>query len=372
MNLILFFTYGVSLRTWDEKGLLDREVLLYQKIAKDGVRVTFVTYGDEGDYAYKDRLPDIEILPFYAFTRRPSFRILTFLHSLLLPFIIRNKVKNADILKTNQLSGSWAAVIGKLLYRKKLIVRCGYEWYKFVTKEAVSLPRKLAVFFAEWLAYRTADRIILSSHGDREFVLSKFRIKNSKITVNYNFIDTGLFKPITSDIKKDHLLYIGRLSRQKNLFSLFDAIKGSAWTLDIIGDGELEAELTGYARANNIRVNFLGRVANNKLPEIINQYPLVILPSCYEGNPKVLLEAMSCGCAVIGADVDGIREIIKNNVNGVLCGTNAESIKGAIEGIINDKELQERLGRGARLFVEENCSIEAAVKRELSVYKGLT
>ncbi len=49
MNLVLFFTYGVSLKMWDEKGLLDREVSLYQMLAKEGIKTAFITYGDEED-----------------------------------------------------------------------------------------------------------------------------------------------------------------------------------------------------------------------------------------------------------------------------------------------------------------------------------
>ncbi len=371
MNLILFFTYGVSLRMWDEKGLLDREVSLYQRLAKEGVKITFITYGDEEDYAYRQKIPEIDILPVYALTKKPATKICAFLHSLILPYILKDKLKGADVIKTNQMSGSWTAVISKFLYGKKLIVRCGYEWFRFTQKSNPSLFRRGTVFAAEWLIYRIADRIILTSEGDSDFVSSRFKIKAGRISVSPNFIDTELFMPADSDVKKDRMLFIGRLTRQKNLFSLFDALKSSAWTLDIVGDGELKTALTEYAERNNVKANFLGRIANSRLSEVINQYPLFILPSYYEGNPKVLLEAMSCGRAVIGTDVEGIREIIEDNGNGILCETDSASIKGAIEKAMQDEDLRDRLGKKARLFVEENCSIEAAVKRELAILKAV-
>lgn len=371
MNLILFFTYGVSLRMWDEKGLLDREVSLYQRLAKEGVKTTFITYGDEEDYAYRQKIPEIDILPVYALTKKPATKICAFLHSLLLPYILKDKLKRADIFKTNQMSGSWTAVIGELLYGKKLIVRCGYEWFRFTQKSNPSLFRRWTVFVVEWLIYRKADRIILTSEGDRDFVIARFKIPAGRINVSPNFIDTELFKPSDSDVKQDSMFFIGRLTRQKNLFSLLDALKSSAWTLDIAGDGELKTALTEYAERNNVKVNFLGRIANSRLSEVINQYPLFVLPSYYEGNPKVLLEAMSCGRAVIGTNVEGIREIIDNDGNGILCETDSGSMRSAIEKVMQDEDLRNRLGKKARLFVEENCSIEAAVKRELAVYKEL-
>ena len=47
-RLVLFFTSGVSLRTWDEVGMFEREVAIYRRLQKHGVELSFVTYGDEG------------------------------------------------------------------------------------------------------------------------------------------------------------------------------------------------------------------------------------------------------------------------------------------------------------------------------------
>lgn len=55
VRLALFFTRGVSLRTWDGIGLLDREVALYRKLAARLRRITFVTYGDRQDRTYHGR-----------------------------------------------------------------------------------------------------------------------------------------------------------------------------------------------------------------------------------------------------------------------------------------------------------------------------
>jgi glycosyltransferase involved in cell wall biosynthesis len=378
MNLILFFTYGVSLKVWDEKGLLDREIILYKKLADNGINVSFITYGDELDYQFKDKLGDIEIVPFYAHFKKTKNRILRLLYSFLLPIVLRKYIARADLLKTNQMNGSWAAVIAKLLFKKKLIVRCGYEWYRFYElKGNFNFFKKVILYLIEWISYHTADKIILTSESDKKYISNKFKLnKMDKIKVIPNYIDTERFKPLNHNIpkKENHLLFIGRLSQQKNLFSLLDAIKETNWVLDIVGDGELKDELLSFALKNKVNVNFIGRVPNNKLPEIINQYEVFILPSLYEGNPKTLLEAMSCGLCVIGTDVEGINNIIKDGENGILCKTDSKSIKEAIEKVMADVSLRKKLGNNARGYIVDNYNLDKIFKQERNIiynlYKG--
>ena len=57
MNLALFFTQGVSLKTWSTVGMLDRELALYRKLQERGVDIEFVTYGDKADLGFVDQIP---------------------------------------------------------------------------------------------------------------------------------------------------------------------------------------------------------------------------------------------------------------------------------------------------------------------------
>ncbi|GAF93140.1 unnamed protein product, partial [marine sediment metagenome] len=108
---------------------------------------------------------------------------------------------------------------------------------------------------------------------------------------------------------------------------------------------------------------------NQKLPEELNKSNLFILPSLYEGCPKVLLEAMSCGLPCIGTNVAGIKEIIKHKKNGYLCRTDATSIKKVILNVLNNKELKERLSKNARKTITEHFSLESILKEEVKIYK---
>ncbi|MBF0289964.1 MAG: glycosyltransferase [SAR324 cluster bacterium] len=371
VHLALFFTYGVSLKTWAETGLLEREVELYRELIQKGAQVTFITYGDETDYQYQEQLGPIQIIPYYAHCQVPKSKELKLIHSVLLPLILRHFLQKVDLYKTNQMWGSWNAVIAKWLWRKKLIIRCGYEYYLFSIKQKRHLFYQQIVKCLSWFAYRNADYIHVASTGDKEFIQQTFAIPEQKIRICMNYIDTEKFRPLFVKHKTAHLLFIGRLNPQKNLFALLDAIKDTSYCLDLIGTGELEKELKAYIAQHQISARFLGQFANDALPAIINQYPVYILCSHFEGNPKTLLEAMACGAAVIGTDVTGIKDIIADQHTGLLCQTDPNSIQSTIVRLMQDEELQKSLGKAARNHIVQECSLQHYVKKEFTAYQEL-
>ena len=77
MRVILFFSYGVSLRDWKNSGLFDREVKIYRNLANNkNLKITFITYGDEEDLQYENEIPEIEdeIIEVKAVKRTPGDR----------------------------------------------------------------------------------------------------------------------------------------------------------------------------------------------------------------------------------------------------------------------------------------------------------
>jgi len=281
------------------------------------------------------------------------------------------------------MEGSLIVCIAKLLFKKKLIIRCGWEWLRtyisnYKIKENKNylkyVLRYIWMYLIEFISYKLADGIILTNKQDIEFIIKTFRLEKNKekIKLFFNFINTDLFKPLGLAKKDNSILFIGRLTEEKNLFNLIKAFKGlNNFSLDIIGKGPLERKLLDSAKDHGVHVNFLGVFPNNKLPEIINQYPIYILPSYYEGNPKTLLEAMSCEVACIGTDVFGISNVIKHGINGFLCDTNPESIKNAILEVYQDQKLREKMSKNARKFILNNCSLDSIAEMELQLYKDV-
>lgn len=376
-HLIVFFTFGVSLKKWADLGLLDREVQIYKKMISQGNRVTFFTYGDEGDFKFREELGGIDVIPAYAFVKYHGNWWMRFLRTLLFPLTFRALYKTSDIFKTNQMNGSWVPAMAAVLFQKPLVVRCGFEMlHNLVREEKLSLQLAMKTFLGylvEFFAYGVAKKIVVSNSGSRRFI-SKFFPFKKKIVLIGNYIDTDLFskKEPKSKIKENIVLFIGRLNRIKNLENLIKSLAGTGLALDIIGKGEEKEKLVRVAGEFNVNVNFRGVIKNCFLAEEINRYQVVVLPSIFENNPKVLLEAMSCERAVIGSDVDGINEIITTDVNGMLCWLDADSIQKAIKDVFAlPLEEKNRIGENARDYIVKNHSFDTIFKKEIRIYNQL-
>lgn len=380
MQIILFFTYGVSLKLWHDAGMLDRELLIYKKLVKNGHKITFFTYGGGEDLQFKKSLGDIAVVPVYTRVKRFDSRILRFLLSFTFPFIFKDLFKSADIFKTNQMLGSWVPVIGKILYRKKLVIRCGYELLRNHLRNNTNSVRGIlkAIFYCimEVVAYRIADRIIMSCETNIKFVRERLGVARTKVTLIRNFVDTESFSPNNEMRRKlvlnNNLLYAGRLIKEKNLKSLLLALKDLKIQLDIIGGGDQKQELEESARKLDTSVNFLGIFPNSALPKLINNYSFCILPSLYENSPKTLLEAMACGRVVIGTNVEGIKELISEGENGLLCKPDSNSINYTIKKAMNlTVSEREKMGANARKFVSKECNLERIYYKEKNLYEQI-
>ena len=123
-HLGLFFTRGVSLKTWDMVGNLDREIAIYLRMIAAGNRVTFVTYGDSGDLKYSERLQGIGIAcneQGLDLERYESY----------LPDIHGKMLQTLDLIKTNQTYGAEIG-LGSCQYFRKTFHSA--LWLHVVTK----------------------------------------------------------------------------------------------------------------------------------------------------------------------------------------------------------------------------------------------
>lgn len=380
MVLILFFTRNVSLQLWLNQGLFDREKLVYEEHLKQGnlKKVYWVTYGSE-DLKLSIQLKkekklhsNIVVIGMPRLFNIPI--IGNYLYSFLIPFLHPKSLRDADILKTNQMDGSWTGVLAKWIYKKQLIVRTGYSISQLLcNKDSTSFKCKWFKFIEKY-AYRYGDYAIVSSQHNCEYIQEKYGISNQKISVIYNYINLKLFAP-KNDINRyeDRILYVGRLDSEKNLFSLVEALSTVNLVLDIYGQGDqIENKLRDFALQKNVKVNFFGIVPNDQLPKVYNQYQYYILPSYHEGMPKTLIEAMASGCLCVGTDVPGINEIIINDFNGILAKTtSSESLSEAINRAINahDKEI---IIHNGILMIKTRCALDQITHKEFTIFRELT
>jgi glycosyltransferase involved in cell wall biosynthesis len=361
--VILFFTYRVSLRMWVEQGIAERETEVYRRLLPRLGRVAFVTYG-AGDAALEPTLGGIRVLP------RPA-RLGMVAMSLLAPWLYRREMRAASVLKTNQASGAWTAVVAKWLFRKPLIVRCGYPWSFNYSRQSPRWWRRGLVRLLERLAVRVADRVVVTSAAAGEYLVREHRIDAARVRVVPNAIDVARFTPDPAAVRdKGRVIFVGRLAPEKNLRALVEAVaRVPGARLRLVGEGPERAALEEAARRAGAAVEFTGTVTNDAVPGLLNTATLFALPSHYEGQPKALLEAMACGLPVVGADVPGIREVVRHGETGWLCASDAESLARALRALLDDGTLRERLGREARAAIEREHAVEAVVQRELAVIR---
>jgi glycosyltransferase involved in cell wall biosynthesis len=108
----------------------------------------------------------------------------------------------------------------------------------------------------------------------------------------------------------------------------------------------------------------------DNMAEMFAQSHIVVLPSYREGLPKVLLEAASCGRAIITTDVPGCREIVRHNNNGLLVPSHdSKFLADAIKKLIESPDLRASMGRRGRKIVEAEFSEEIVIKQTMALYK---
>ncbi len=365
-RLALFFTRGMSLHRWENLGMFDREVALYQRLQERGVEVVFVTHGDNRDLTFAERLTGIRILcNRWGLPGRVYRPLLTWLH--------RRALREADVFKTNQTLGADLALRAARRWHRPLIARCGYMLSEFLAREhgegSAEATRARAL---EAEVFGAADRVVVTTEEMRRDLGERLPAVCEKTEVIPNHVDTDLFRPADGPPSGvPRLCFVGRLVPQKNLGALIEAVRGLEVEVDLIGTGPLHESLEAQAR-DNPRVHFLGPIAHGQLPDHLRRSTLFVLPSLYEGHPKTLIEAMACGLPVLGTDVSGIRNVVRHGETGHLCQTDAASLCAEIETLLADSALRSRLGRSARDFAVAHFSLEKIAERELALLRDVT
>jgi glycosyltransferase involved in cell wall biosynthesis len=369
----LFFTFEVSLATWDKTGILNRELALYRKLAEAGIHTTMFTYGNNGDLEYAEALGEgITSVPLMTLSGAGKWS--RFFGSWLVPLRFRQQIRQCGLVKTNQMWGAWTGLLARLLLGRRWVLRCGFEHHRFLELMNAGWRDREFSRVLSWIAYRYADAVVWSNPADRDWAIGKFGLKQGdpRFHVNPNYVDTHLFAPNAARAKDvRRIITVGRLTDQKNLEALIEALRGGTYELEIIGEGPDREKLRALAVRLEVKVDFRGALPQDQLPERLNAAGVFVLCSKYEGHPKALLEAMSCGLPVVGNDVDGIREVVEHGRTGLLCGAGPASIREAIDRLAADEGLRTELGTNARRHVENNFSIEIVANNELKIYQKL-
>lgn len=266
------------------------------------------------------------------------------------------------------------------LLRKKVVLMLGGIATKVYRTRMRSDP--LSNFLSLSVSFNSslADRLIIySSMLSREANLEKYQHKI--LTAHEHFVDFTRFtikKEI--DQRSNVVGYIGRLSEEKGILNLIEAIplvlKGRTSTRFVIcGGGSLydEAEKIMKVEGVEAHVRLMKWVAHEEVPQYLNELKLLVLPSFTEGLPNVVLEAMACGTPVLATPVGGIPEIIKNGETGFILGSNdPKLIADKIVELLDTPKLLEKVSENAYKWVRENFTKEKTIKTWRNILEEIT
>ncbi len=203
-------------------------------------------------------------------------------------------------------------------------------------------------------------------------------------------VDTNLFlRSEKADIIKkkyeidgDVLLFVGRLIRWKGVYYLIKALpevlkQHPKTKLLIVGSGPEKRRLIQLCAELAIinRVVFINEVLQEDLIPLYSMANILVLPSIIditgetEGLGVVLLEAMACRVPVIGSDVGGIKDIIKDYETGLLCEQkNPDSLAGKIIQLLSDEKLRKKVIENGFKLVKEKFAWEVISDRFMNIY----
>lgn len=208
-----------------------------------------------------------------------------------------------------------------------------------------------------WLARRTA-RIVGCSEGVREALLAMGMPAEKTVSIP-NGIRLAPFAraddhPIAQ--RSPGIVMVARFSRQKDHATLLRAVgllraRGLRPPVMLAGGGKAayRSEMVSLSAALGLsgQVRFLGVCSN--VPGLLMEHSIAVLSTHYEGMPLALLEGMAAGCAVVGSDVRGVREVLRNGENGCLVApADPAALADVLETLLTNPQLAGRLAAAAR------------------------
>lgn len=271
------------------------------------------------------------------------------------------KKSDADIIflhgSTQVLWAKLAMVSGK--HKRLLIVRETQANLLKTTQDWVWLKAAMLL----------ADKIVFLSEAYKQEIKKKlpYLYKESKIELIPNGIDLEKFKPVFKMSKEKIVLGMqSRLVKIKDHITLLQAFalvtgqnSNTEYRLKIAGDGEYRTTLEEYAEKLNIaqKVEFTGMLNEDDLVDFIQSLDIYIHASLGETMSTAIMQAMACGLPIIASDVDGINNMIQENVTGLLVPVkNREKLAAAIDKIVSDNSFADKLSKNALNFAAANYS----------------
>jgi glycogen synthase len=311
----------------------------------------------------------------------------------------------ADVVHCHTWYAHFAGIMAKLCYGTPLVITThSLEPLRPWKREQLGRGYD-ASSWIEKTAIEMADAIIAVSEETKIDVLNYFNVDQSKISVIYNGINLEQYKVTSNNAvvlkyginpEKPYVLFVGRITRQKGIIHLVNAIEyiddqtqivlcaGAPDTPEIAKEMELSINEVKRQRPN---VFWIAEMLEK--PEIIQLYShasVFCCPSIYEPFGIINVEAMACETAVVASAVGGIKEVVVNNETGILVPVEQQKaapfepvnpdqfsrdLANGINTIMNDKILRDKMAKAGRKRVEDYFDWKAIAKQTEELYKTI-
>ena len=213
------------------------------------------------------------------------------------------------------------------------------------------------------------DCIISPSEFNKNQLL-KGKLKCNDITVIHNFVNETEKTDYTLG---DCAFYFGRLSREKGILNLVEAINNIPGArLIIAGDGPERENIQAYIKEHKLenRITLLGYLNQNDVRENIRKCRFVTVPSIwYENCPYSILETMEIGKPIIGSKIGGIPELIQDGINGFTYEHNdVTKLTNILMKLFGNDETVKQFSKNSKQIFIQNYSAEAYYNKLMTVY----
>jgi glycosyltransferase involved in cell wall biosynthesis len=195
-----------------------------------------------------------------------------------------------------------------------------------------------------------------------------------KIRVVYN----ALLNPSSESLEDCQKLFdcvtVARLVPWKGISDLIQITSRNKWSLNIVGDGPLRAELGQQVSNNGLNglVRFAGHVSKDQVAGEIAKARIFILNSTYEGLPHIVLEAKGAGVPVIATAVGGTPETIDDGEDGFLVPPgDGDALEVRIQYLLDNSEERERISLASRRQALDKFSFQTMLSETEKVLREL-
>ncbi len=329
-----------------------------------------------------------------------------FMDTLQRDLVMAGSVQNADIVHCHTWYAHLAGCLVKQLTGAKLVLTThSLEPHRPWKVEQLG-SAYVASTWIERTAYQNADGVVAVSESMKRDVNALYGVPSECTRVIPNGIDLDEYKPKPDkevlgrygvDPSTPYVLFVGRITRQKGILHLVNAIKNFRPGTQVVlcagapDTKEIEAEMTervetARAEGDQNIVWVRQMVPREDIITLYTHAALFVCPSVYEPFGIINLEAMACETPVVASAVGGIPEIINDGETGLLvpferAGENdfeskepekfSKALAEAVNELLKNPERLEAMGRASRKRVEEKFGWQAVARETLEFYKSL-